>query len=372
MDKFNTDSVKRKIIQKDGKVLNIFEAVDRKERSKVNDEHVIPLFHEIDMNKVTWIRLSGFNNITDKLVIAIAEKFPNLVFLNVNMCSKVTGVGIEAIARNCRKLERLSADSCSIEYIPEDIGLLLPELKGLYLNRNKIKKIPSSIGMLVGKLTVFDVENNPIEEPSLEAARDGPAAIRSYYESRGVVYSNLISNLQDMSLSNHELLALPSSSSSSAFQCDIFISARFLGDSTEREARELHSELVKLGLKAFIIDANAGEDFGKKCIESLYRMKTLVAFCSSNYGAKTISSYSSYYELKYANEKQKHIIPIRRCEEWPPAPLDFDGQDEGKMQNDFVFNTGMAYLDWYHVEEWDAAECANQIKIAFEKKHSGS
>ena len=42
----------------------------------------------------------------------------------------------------------------------------------------------------------------------------------------------------------------------------IFISARFLGNPTEDQARELNEELKNLKLKSEIVDVAAGDDFG--------------------------------------------------------------------------------------------------------------
>ncbi len=147
---------------------------------------------------------------------------------------------------------------------------------------------------------------------------------------------------------------------------DIFISARFLGDSTEKRARELCRELLKLDLKVFMVDAKAGDDFGEKVMAGLNQMKTLLAFCSNNYGANTGNAYSTYREIKFANENKKHILPIKICkEEWPPAPND----EKGRMQNKFIFGPGMLYLDW-SCKEWDAAECAREVKNTFDERHS--
>lgn len=152
---------------------------------------------------------------------------------------------------------------------------------------------------------------------------------------------------------------------------DVFISARFLNDQTEEQARELYQELLNLNVSVFMVHAKAGDDFGSETMRCLYHMKTLIAFCSSKYGAKTNNPYSTYYELKYANDNNKHILPIRRCEEWPPAPLDYDGESEGKIQNHFVFKPSMLHLDWFD-REWDAALCAAEIKEIIDEKHHPS
>ena len=78
--------------------------------------------------------------------------------------------------------------------------------------------------------------------------------------------------------------------------------------------------------------------------------------------------YSTYWELKYAYDKDKRIIPIKRCADWPPKPpLDHDGREEGIIQNTIVFKNGLAYLDWSN-KKWNPAECAKEVKEALQKR----
>jgi hypothetical protein len=152
-------------------------------------------------------------------------------------------------------------------------------------------------------------------------------------------------------------------------QCyEILISARFDGSAREQEARDLKDELVTIGLDAHIVEAAAGRDFGTETHKYLYSMKTMIAFCFEDYGQKTISKYSTYWELKYAYDKDKRIIPIKRCTEWPPKPpIDHDDGEEGIIQNTIVFKNGLAYLDWSN-KNWNPVECAKEVKEALQKR----
>jgi hypothetical protein len=148
---------------------------------------------------------------------------------------------------------------------------------------------------------------------------------------------------------------------------EIFISARFDGGPREQEARVLQDELVKIGVDARMVEAAAGVDFGTETHKYLYSMKAMIAFCFEDYGQNTTSMYSTYWELKYAFDKKKRIIPIKRCAEWPPKPpLDHDGGYKGTIQNDNVFTGGMAYLDWSN-KIWSPAECAKKVKEELQK-----
>jgi len=166
-----TPDIKRKIIKYDGTKLNFFWGLGGYigNYKKLRDEDVVNIINDDDVNPaiVTWIDLRGCG-ITDKALIAIADTCPNLTWLYVNECSNVTGAGIDAIARKCRKLKVLWAPYCNISHLPEDIGMLLPHLTHLELQNNKIRKIPASLGPLADTLTHFYISGNPIQQPPLE------------------------------------------------------------------------------------------------------------------------------------------------------------------------------------------------------------
>jgi GTPase SAR1 family protein len=149
----------------------------------------------------------------------------------------------------------------------------------------------------------------------------------------------------------------------------IFISARFDGGPREQEARDLKDELVKIGLDARMVERLAGGNFSDDTLKYLHLMKTMIAFCFEDYGQKTTSKSSTYFEVKDANDKDKYIIPIKRCAEWPPKPIDHDNGEDGIMQNAFVFQNSLAYLDWSN-QKWNPAECAKDVKKALVQKRS--
>jgi hypothetical protein len=152
---------------------------------------------------------------------------------------------------------------------------------------------------------------------------------------------------------------------------DLFISAGFLKNISEERARELYEELKKLGLEAFIVDANAGDDFGALTMHCLYLMKVLVIIGCDEYGALTENSFSSYFELKDANRRNIHMIVVQMCTDWPPKPTK-DKEGRGAQQNSFILgNDGLCKLRW-HRREWNAAACAKEIADAFHARHGRS
>jgi len=143
----------------------------------------------------------------------------------------------------------------------------------------------------------------------------------------------------------------------------ILISARFDGGEKEQVARSLHKQLTKIGVKSFMVETTgAGDTFGKQTVDGLTDMYAMIAVCFENYGEKTGSSYCSFYELEYALLHNIPVIPIKLCEEWPPAQC---GKD-GAKQNKFYFKPDLLYQNWWG-ETWSPKKCATQIKSSLEK-----
>ncbi len=116
-----------------------------------------------------------------------------------------------------------------------------------------------------------------------------------------------------------------------------------------------------------MVNAGAGQAFGTQVNSGLTNMEVLLAVCSSNYGEKTQSSYSTYRELKHAFEHHVPIFPLKLCDAWPPRPpKDHDGGSEGWEQNNVVFTKDLIYHEWSK-KKWDAAECAKEVKAGLEK-----
>jgi hypothetical protein len=155
-------------------------------------------------------------------------------------------------------------------------------------------------------------------------------------------------------------------------EIEIFISARFRGNEMEKRARQVCVELKKLGRRAFIVDPNAGDDFGDMTVTYLCNMKSMVVIACDEYGARTGNPYSSFTELKYAYNNKKHIIAVQMCKNWPPIPSKGDIDNKGANQNSFVLgNKGLSRLSWQG-KKWNASECAKEISEAFLTRHGGS
>eukprot|EP00961_Rhodomonas_salina_P299186 3938714-Rhodomonas_salina.1 len=147
----------------------------------------------------------------------------------------------------------------------------------------------------------------------------------------------------------------------------VMISARFDGAEKERKARELNQKLRKNGITTFMVEVGHGETFGVMTDLGLFDMWLMVAVCFDDYGQKTESKYSSYWELKYANDNNVPILPIQLCETFPPAPKDVDGRNLGAAQNKRIFTPDLVRLDW-HAKPWNAEVLAREVANAILKQ----
>ena len=149
---------------------------------------------------------------------------------------------------------------------------------------------------------------------------------------------------------------------------DIFISARFgpgVNQGSHETAKKLFEELKKpkYKLKVYMVQSNAGDDFGDMTVLGLTKAKALLAIGCKNYGANTRINYSTYEELQYAFHNNLRIIALQLCESWPPEPdPDIDGK--GARRNKYIFGPTLNRLDWFG-RDWNTDECAAEIANAF-------
>jgi len=143
----------------------------------------------------------------------------------------------------------------------------------------------------------------------------------------------------------------------------VLISARFDGGEKEKVARSLHKQLTKIGVKSFMTETTGvGDTFGNETVYGLTHMYAMVAVCYENYGERTGSSYCSFYELEYALGQKIPVLPIKLCEEWPPAQCGEDGAD----QNKFFFKPDLLFQNWSD-KVWNPKKCAEDIKASLDK-----
>ena len=99
--------------------------------------------------------------------------------------------------------------------------------------------------------------------------------------------------------------------------------------------------------------AGAAERFGKLTAKYLRRLKrengVMVAVCTSDYGEMTGSPYSSFAELKHAQEYNLDVLPLRVEDTYPPNPPSGEGHlDTESIALAYiriVVRPSLAYLD---------------------------
>ena len=110
-----------------------------------------------------------------------------------------------------------------------------------------------------------------------------------------------------------------------------------------------------------VVEAAGGGQFGQQTIDALESMDTMVAFCFDDYGEKTSSAYCSFFEVKYAMDYGKPVLPLKLYGGvWPPA-----GGGEGTKgfsQNKFFFTAERKFFtppSWD--ESWQPMACAQKL-----------
>ena len=134
----------------------------------------------------------------------------------------------------------------------------------------------------------------------------------------------------------------------------VMLSGRFDGKEKEAFLRLVGASLKARGVSVLLVTAGATGDFGPMTIKCLAEMDVMVAFCGSDYGEKTGSSFCSYYELDYVSQHKTPCIPLKLYDgPWPPAPVHWDWENDrpgepdeaGTNQNKFYFKPSKVYLE---------------------------
>jgi len=113
-------------------------------------------------------------------------------------------------------------------------------------------------------------------------------------------------------------------------------SARFneKNKDTENKFRAVHKLLLENHYDVMMVEAGAGESFGRMTAEYLHRLQSekgiMLAVCTSDYGEMTDSPYSSFAELEYAQEYKLDVLPLQVEDQWKPNPACGEGHQDTK------------------------------------------
>jgi hypothetical protein len=117
-----------------------------------------------------------------------------------------------------------------------------------------------------------------------------------------------------------------------------FMSLRFGAEhSVLPHAMELRDCLGARGAKSTIVNMAAGGDIDTQVFQSIEKCSAFIVFGSAKYGEDTGNSACTYYEYKYAKDRNKRIILIRMI----PFGEDFD-----ELQARVIFGANKLELPW--------------------------
>ena len=149
--------------------------------NKLTDQSIVEVAKHCP--NLTSLEVHSCNKLTDQSIMEVAKNCPNINTLEFNDCINMTDASIFAIAEHCPNLMCLNASTNKITKLPENIGDALCNLTYLHLSNNQITKLPRSITKLkITETYSFNIGNNPLQEPPLEIAKQGIAAIERYFE----------------------------------------------------------------------------------------------------------------------------------------------------------------------------------------------
>eukprot|EP00419_Tripos_fusus_P082048 CAMPEP_0172935794 /NCGR_PEP_ID=MMETSP1075-20121228/221695_1 /TAXON_ID=2916 /ORGANISM="Ceratium fusus, Strain PA161109" /LENGTH=373 /DNA_ID=CAMNT_0013797155 /DNA_START=30 /DNA_END=1151 /DNA_ORIENTATION=- len=146
--------------------------------------------------------------------------------------------------------------------------------------------------------------------------------------------------------------------------CEVFFSLRFSGDQDQRpNAKMLKEVLDGRSIGGFLCAAGLGESFGEQIRKALFFCNVLVAFVVDSYGEDSGTKFTTYYELDYAFQNGRRIVPLRLSQDWPPK---CNNCTNGQALTAQVFSPSMVYLDCRTA--FDVRKVADKIEAVVQKE----
>ncbi|CAE7422999.1 unnamed protein product [Symbiodinium sp. CCMP2592] len=143
-------------------------------------------------------------------------------------------------------------------------------------------------------------------------------------------------------------------------------SARFNDENkeTEHKFRRVYEILKGHNFPVLMVAAKAGDDFGKLTTRYLSQIEenqgVLICVCTKHYAEITSSPFSSYHELKYAQEYQLDVLPLKVEDVYPPEPPSgkdhlYDKDGDAKATIKMVFKPNVVFEDCRDLDEMQIA-----------------
>ena len=141
----------------------------------------------------------------------------------------------------------------------------------------------------------------------------------------------------------------------------VFREVRDLGNWQTRQLQRKNVNVVPLArstkdhsFNVLMVEAKGGDDFGKTTMKFLNQTHTkrgvVIPVCTWHYGEKTSSTFSSFDELRYAQDYRLDLLPLRMEDVWPPQPPcgtehEFDKDGDALDLIKMAMRPAIAYID---------------------------
>jgi len=146
--------------------------------------------------------------------------------------------------------------------------------------------------------------------------------------------------------------------------CEVFFSLRFSGGHDQRSNAKRVKEILDLRkVGGFLCAVGLGESFGEQIRKALFFCKVMVAFVEDHYGEDSGTKFTTYYELDYAFQYGKRIVPLRFSKDWPP---NCNNCKNGQALTSQVFSPSMVYQDCQ--KGFDANKIADKIEAIVQEE----
>lgn len=156
-------------------------------------------------------------------------------------------------------------------------------------------------------------------------------------------------------------------------------SLRFDNGPIEAKFRRVHQLLNNHNFNVLMVDADAGDNFGTMTMDYLDELVEnkglMIAVCTKHYGEKTASPYSSFHELRYAQDYQLDVLPLKVADVYPPQPPSgpdhkYDQKGEARKLLRMVLRPNISFFDCCSLSEQEIAlKIANKL---LGRGHGGS
>ncbi|CAE7900138.1 DRC7, partial [Symbiodinium microadriaticum] len=137
-------------------------------------------------------------------------------------------------------------------------------------------------------------------------------------------------------------------------------SARFDNGEIEHKFRRIHRMLQERNFPVRMVAAGGGDDFSRSTMKYLNELRekggVMICVCTEHYAEKTKSPFSSFHELKYAQDYCLDVLPLKVADKFPPEPPSgpqhpYDKDGDAPAVISMVFRPNVVFTDCCQLDE---------------------